>query len=352
MTYAPGPHGYGHPFAPPPPKPGVIPLAPLDLNHVLSGAFGAYRRHWKELLGITLAAYAAAAALVAGLGTAAWAALSDSWAAMGETPASADPGLSDLTPLSLGLGALWLVLSLGLLLAMGLVHAAVAVVVREAVLGRRAGFGTVWRGAWSRLGPVLGSVAVPALAGLVPGLLLLVGLFLLVGAMLASLGDDGGAGWAVTGLLALLLGCATTPLALWIWVRFSLAPTAAVVESAGALTALRRSAQLVRGSWWRIFGYTLVMLVIVGGVTCLVQMSASLLTQGSFLAVPLAQHATPGTVFAAAGTTALASVLLQLLAQAVLGPLQPLTSGLLYVDQRIRRENLAPALARAAGPTA
>lgn len=352
MTYAPGPYGYVHPSAPPPPKPGVIPLAPLDLNHVLSGVFGAYRRHWKELLGITLVAYAAAAALIAGLGTAVWAALSDSWAAMADAPATADPGLSDLTPLFVGVGAVWLVCSLGLLLAMGLLHAAVAAVVQDAVLGRRAGFGTVWRRAWSRLGPVLGSVAVPALTGLVPGLLFLVGLFLLVGAMLTSLGEGGGTEWALTGLLALLLGCATAPFALWIWVRFSLAPTAAVVESAGALTAMRRSAQLVRGSWWRIFGHTLVMLLIVGGITFLVQMAVSLVTQASVFAVPLAQHATPGTVFAAVGTAALTSGLLQLLTQAVLGPLQPLTSGLLYVDQRIRRENLAPVLAQAAGHAA
>ncbi|MER8038787.1 DUF7847 domain-containing protein [Streptomyces hydrogenans] len=348
MTYAPGPYGYGYAPVPPPPKPGVIPLAPLDLNHVLGGAFAAYRRHWKVLLGITLVSYALAALLIAGVVTAAWAGLSDRWA---HTSTAEDVSLSDLTPLFTMLGAIWLACSVGLLLATALLHSAVAVVVQEAVLGRRVGFGTVWRRAWSRLGSVLGAVLLSAVAAVVPALLLMVGFFLLLAAMVASIGaDDGsGAGWAVTGVLFFLLALAATPPALWLWVKFSLAPTAAVVESAGTLTALRRSAQLVRGAWWRIFGYTLVMLLIVGGVTFVMQMVVSLVTQASLFAAPLTQHATPGTIFFSMGTAAVVSTLLMLLTQAVLGPLQPLASGLLYVDQRIRRENLAPVLAQAAG---
>ncbi|GGR47577.1 DUF7847 domain-containing protein [Streptomyces roseolus] len=352
MTYAPGPYGYGHPFAPPPPKPGVIPLAPLDLNHVLSGAFGAYRRHWKALFGMALASYALAAVVVVGLGAAGWTALSGPWEAMGDTSSTGDSDLSNLTPLFVGVAGLWLVFALGLLVATGLLHGAVAVVVQEAVLGRRVGFGTVWRRAWSRLGPVLGTVVLPALAALVPMLLFLFGLCLMLGAMIASIdsggGDHDGAGLAVTGLLVLLLSTATMPVALWIWVKFSLAPTAAVVESAGALTAMRRSAQLVRGSWWRVFGYTLVMLLIVGGVAFAVQMVISVATQASVFGAPLAQHATPGTVFASVATMAITGGLLQFLTQLVLGPLLPLTSGLLYVDQRIRKENLAPVLAATA----
>ncbi|MFF7810393.1 oxidoreductase [Streptomyces sp. NPDC007945] len=349
MTYAPGPYGWGHPPAPPPPKPGVIPLAPLDLNHVLSGAFGAYRRNWKALLGMALASYALAAVVVVGLGAAGWAALSGPWEAMGDPSSTGDADLSDLTPLFLGLTGLWLLFALGTLVATGLLHGAVAVVVQEAVLGRRVGFGTVWRRAWSRLGPVLGTVVLPALAGLVPVLLGLFGLCLVLGAMIASIDSAGdGAGLAVTGLLVLLLSTATMPVAVWIWVRFSLAPTAAVVESAGTLTAMRRSARLVRGSWWRVFGYTLMMALIVGGVSFAVQMVISVATQASVFGTPLAQHATPGTVFASVGTLVVTGGLLQLLTQLVLGPLLPLASGLLYVDLRIRKENLAPVLAATA----
>ncbi|WP_031002816.1 hypothetical protein [Streptomyces sp. NRRL F-5727] len=346
MTYTPGPYRYGFPAAPPP-KPGVIPLAPLELGDVLAGAFGAYRRHWKALFGMALVSYALAAVVVAGLGAAGWAALSGPWEAMGDTSSTGGADLSDLTPLFAGLAGLWLLLAVGVLLSTGLLHGAVAVVVQEAVLGRRVGFGTVWRRAWSRLGSVLGTVVLSALAALVPVVLFLAGLCVMLFALLASVepgsGDEVGA--ALTALLLLFLALGTTPVALWIWVRFSLAPTAAVVESAGALTAMRRSAQLVRGSWWRIFGCTLVMGLIVGGVSLAVQTVISLVTQSAVFGVPLTRHATPGTVFASVATLAVTGGLLQLLTQLVLGPLLPLTSGLLYVDQRIRRENLGPVLA-------
>ncbi|WP_150227601.1 oxidoreductase [Streptomyces filamentosus] len=350
MTCPPGPYGYGYAPPPPPPKPGVIPLAPLDLNHVLGGAFAAYRRHWKALLGVTLAAHVLAGLVAAGLAAAGWAALSGPWREMADAPSTGDAELSDLTPFFLGLGGLWLAFALAVLLATGLVHAAVAVVVQEAVLGRRIGFGAVWRRSWSRLGAVLGTVVLSALAGLVPMLLLLLGFCFMVVATLASVGSDSGdgVGPALTALLLMFLAFGTTPFVVWIWVKFSLAPTAAVVESAGVLTAMRRSAELVRGSWWRIFGYTLVMLLIVGGVSFVVQTAVSVTTQASVFAVPLAQHATPGTLFLSAATAAAVGGLLQLLTQLLLGPLQPLTSGLLYVDQRIRKENLAPVLARAA----
>lgn len=352
MTYAPGPYGYGHAAVPPPPKPGVIPLAPLDLGDVLAGAFETYRRHWKTLLGFSLAAYAVAAALIVGVGTAAWAALSDRYDRWVDAPGP-DGGTPELTPLFVGVGIIWLACALGLLLATGLLHAAVATVVQEAVLGRRIGFGAVWRRAWSRLGATLGALVLPALAALVPVLLSLVGICLMLGAMIANIASneghhtDNGAGLAITGVLVMLLSSATMPIALWIWIRYSLAPTAAVIESAGPLAALRRSAELVRGAWWRIFGYTLTMLLIVGGISFVVQMGVSLVTQFSVFTLQAEADITPtpGTVFLAVGGLVAAVGLVQLLVQALLAPLQPLASGLLYVDQRIRREDLGRVLA-------
>ncbi|MFF2777968.1 oxidoreductase [Streptomyces sp. NPDC058052] len=354
MTDAPGPYGYGYAPAPPSPKPGVIPLAPLDLGDVLAGAFAAYRRHWAVLLGMALTTYAVAAALIAGVGLAAWAGLADHYRRWADTPTPGDPGLRDLAPLLAVLGTVWLVCAVALLVATALLNAAVATVVQETVLGRRAGFGTVWRRAWSRLGPVLGSLVPPALAALVPVALSLVGLCLMLAAMIVNVsahgGHDEGVGLALTGLLALLLSLGTLPFALWIWVRYSLAPAAAVIESAGPVAAMRRSAELVRGSWWRIFGCTLVMLLIVGAVSFVVQTGVSAVSQLSMFSVQAGMDLTltPGTLFAAAGALAVTLGLVQLLTHAFLAPLQPLVSGLLYVDQRIRKENLGPVLAETA----
>ncbi len=346
MTHPSGPYGYGYAPAPPS-RPGVIPLAPLGLGDVLAGAFDAYRRYGKVLLGVALASYAVAGALIVAVGLAAWAALADRYERWADAPAR-DGAVPDLTALFVGVGAVWLACAVGLLFATALLYAAVAVVVQEAVVGRAIGFGAVWRRAWSRVGATLGSLVLTALAALVPMLLFLVGLCLMLAALLVSIASEreltgDGTGLAVAGLLVLLLSTATLPVAVWIWVKFSLAPAAAVIESAGPLTAMRRSAELVRGSWWRILGYTLVMVLIVSAVSFTVQMGASLVTQFSLFAVP--DDGAPGTAFAAVGGLIAAVGLVQLLVQALLAPLQPLVSALLYVDQRIRRENLAPALA-------
>ncbi|WP_456049285.1 hypothetical protein [[Kitasatospora] papulosa] len=45
-----GPPGWGGWV--PPPKPGVIPLAPLGLGDVLGGAFSTVGRYWKQLFGM------------------------------------------------------------------------------------------------------------------------------------------------------------------------------------------------------------------------------------------------------------------------------------------------------------
>ncbi|WP_282691650.1 oxidoreductase [Streptomyces sp. CC208A] len=354
MTYTPGPYGYGYPPVPPPPKPGVIPLAPLGLGDLLSGAFGTYGRYWKALLGVTVAAYALTAALVAGVALLGWATLADRFEQLVNTPSSQAPEPSDLMPFFLALGGVWLAGMIGFLLATGLLHGAVAAVVQEAVLGRPAGFLTVWRRAWSRLGAVLGAIVLPALAPLVPMLGFLIGFFFLLGGIFTNVAagrnaTDEGAGLALTALLLFLLALGTVPFALWIWVKFSLAPTAAVIESAGPLASLRRSSELVRGSWWRVFGCMLVMMLIAGGAAFVVQTVLSLAGQASMVTVDVGPDATPRTVLAELGGLTLVLGLLQLLTQALIAPLQPLISGLLYVDQRIRRENLAPVLAQAAG---
>ncbi|MFH8725881.1 DUF7847 domain-containing protein [Streptomyces termitum] len=359
MTYAPGPYGYGHVPVPPPPKPGVIPLAPLDLGDVLSGAFGTYRRYWKVLLGVTAAAYGVAAVLVLTTGMLGWAAVTDALDRLADAPDPQAPGPAEMMPLFAALGVIWLAVVVGVLIATGLLHAAVAAVVQEAVLGRPARFGAVWRRAWSRLGSVLGALLLPTLVFLLPAVGFLIGFCCVVVGILVDIGSDergladGSAGLFLTGLLLFVLSLLTLPLALWVWIKYSLAPTAAVVESAGPLTALRRSSALVRGSWWRIFGCTLVMMLIVSGVGFVVQTALSLVGQVSVIDMDLSPDRGPTSVFAALTPLMGLITLVQFLAQAALAPLQPLASGLLYVDQRLRRENLGPVLAEAAaGPAA
>src|SRR5262249_60338781 len=68
-------------------------------------------------------------------------------------------------------------------------------------------------------------------------------------------------GGAAAVVVAVFGSIAALVLTVWIWIRFSLAAPAVILEGAGPIAALRRSWQLVRGSWWRVFGISLLALL-------------------------------------------------------------------------------------------
>ncbi|MFF5972773.1 oxidoreductase [Streptomyces sp. NPDC012769] len=358
MTYASGPYGYGYPPPPPPPKPGVIPLAPLGFGDILTGAFATYGRYWKPLVGVAVAAYAAAAALIGAALLVAWVAVEDDVQRLIAMPDGQSPDFSDVQPLIVAFVCVWLVAMVVYVVSSGLVFAAAPAVVQEAVLGRPIGFGAVWRRAWSRLGAVIGSVFLAMLATLVPMLLFMVGFGVLMAAMFASLASsegsrtDDGSGLAVVGVLIFVGALALLPLALWLWIKFSLAPTVAVIEDQGPMASLRRSSALVKGSWWRVFGCTIATAMMVGMAVGLIQQVISQIGAIPMATIDLSAEPTPGEVFAAFGGLMVVLVIGQLVVQAVAAPFQPLVSSLLYVDQRIRRENLAQLLAQTAATPA
>ncbi|MFF6775132.1 oxidoreductase [Streptomyces sp. NPDC012637] len=356
MTYASGPYGYGYGYAPPPPppKPGVIPLAPLGLGDILTGAFTTYGRYWKSLVGMALVAYAGAAVVAAGAFLAGWLAVGDDLDRLADMPAAQSPDFDDVRPLIVAFALAWLVAMAGWIVSSGLVSAAVPAVLQEAVLGRPLGFGAVWRRAWSRVGSVIGSVFLSTLAAVLPMVLVFVGFVLVFVGMIAGIaaaergsGDDG-AGLALTGLLFFLLTFVTMPLVVWLWVKFSLATTAAVIEHQGPLGSLRRSSALVRGSWWRVFGITALVGLMVGVVSLVIQQIISFAGMFPLSVYSTGEDATPRDVIGVFGGITLLLTAAQLVTQAVFAPILPLVSGLLYVDQRIRRENLAPLLAQTA----
>ncbi|MEV5970674.1 oxidoreductase [Streptomyces sp. NPDC051921] len=359
MTYPSGPYGYGYAPPPPPPRPGVIPLAPLSFSEILTGAFTTYGRYWKPLIGVAVAAYTAVAVLAGAALLVAWAAVGEDIRRLADLPSGQDPEFADIQPLIVAFASVWLLVMAAYVVCGGLVSAAVPAVVQEAVLGRPLTFGAAWRRAWSRLGAVIGSVFLTMAATVVPMLLFLVGFALLMAGVITGIAaSDGGSadegpGLAVVGLIFFLGALALLPLALWIVVRFSLAPTVAVIEGQGPVTSLRRSAALVKGSWWRVFGCTIGAGLMVGTVSGVLQQVLAQLGSFPLSTVNFGENPTPSEIVAAFGGVFFVLTIAQLLVQAVAAPFVPLVSGLLYVDQRIRKENLAPVLAEtaaAAGP--
>jgi hypothetical protein len=339
----PGPQGYGQqgygqqpgPYAPPQApwgsrpvddKPGVVPLRPLGLGEVLDGAVSVLRRYPRPSLGLAaLVALVSTVCNVLLLVTAFEPLLNVDTAALdrGDTAALQD-----------AIGGAFAGASLSLLLSLvsgAVLTGAITAVVGKAVLGEPMTFGEAWRQVRSRLLPLIG------LALLV--LVVVAGTFVLATvAGTATIAVFGAAG-AIVGVPLILAGGAA---AVWLYVRFSLAPCALVLERTGIRASLRRSAVLVRRDWWRVFGILLLTVVIGTFVSEVVQLPFSALGAGGFGAI-----FDPETDVLGARSLVVSAIGGGLAATLV----APFTAGvraLLYVDRRIRAEGLDVSLSAAA----
>ncbi|MFF1697405.1 hypothetical protein ACFVXC_27955 [Streptomyces sp. NPDC058257] len=324
---------------PPPPKPGVIPLAPLGVDHVLGGTFATMRRYAKPLFGTAAAAYGLLAAVVIAAAVLAYVSVREHFQALSETDATFSWGHG--RPLLIAFGAVWLVGLLATLAVNSFIQASCAATLHEAVLGRPATFAAVWRRAWSRTPSVMGVTLLLAFILLLPMaacVLLFVSFFVTVMTQSA----------APFGLVFLLL-LVVTPLAAWLYVLFAFAPAVAALETAGPLAALRRSARLVRGAWWRTFGISLLAGIIVVVVSLAVRLPLQ-------FATPAPPRVDPGTSASTVmldqlrsqfGLYALFGLVGSFVTQLAASVFLPLVTAVLYIDQRIRKEDLARTLTEA-----
>jgi hypothetical protein len=292
-----------------------VPLRPLGVGEVLDGAVTTVRRHWRTALGLSLG-LAAVQQLVQAL--AGW------WAY--EHPG----GLSDLLSLAIGLP---LDLLLGVV-AVGML----TLVVSKAVLGQNVTLREAWAAARPRM---LALTGVTLLSGLIAAAPMVPGVTVIV----VGLVQD--AAPLLIGIGALLL-LAGLPFTVWLGIRFSLAAPALVLERQGVTTSLRRSARLVRGAWWRLFGINLLTRVIItiaaGMISAPFAIAAVVISggpAGGASGDPFSSTMPPLglLVMAIAGT----------IVSTLTFPLAAAVNVLLYIDQRIRREALDIELARAAG---
>jgi hypothetical protein len=310
----------------------VIPLRPLGVGEILDGAVSTMRTYWRTVLGISLTVAVVteiAVILLQGFvlnDSASTDALNDPSATVGElSRALGDTMLSS--------GVVLLITLLGTIVATALLTS----VTSRAVLGKSVTTAEAWRDARPQLPKLFGltfllpliAVAIVAL-GTLPGVL----------AAVAGAGDAGVA-------LAVLGGLGAGIVALWLMIRFSLASPALMLEKQSIWKSMSRSAKLVRGSWWRVFGIQLLATIIANIVASIVVIPFA------FLAAALSGDGVTG--FLNSGSSSLGwTFLIVSGVGSVIGSMLtfPITAGvtvLLYIDQRIRREALDLDLARAAG---
>lgn len=329
-----GPGGWGGPWGGPPPaaKPGVIPLRPLGIGEILDGAVSTMRTYWRTVLGISLTVAVVteiAVILLQGF------VLNDT----ANTEALNDPSAS-LDELTRAMGST--MLSSAVILLISLLGTIVATalltsVTSHTVLGKPVTTAEAWREARPRLARLFGlTFLLPLIA------VAIIGVGILPGILVIAAGG-GGTGAA----LAALGGLGAGVVALWLMIRFSLASPALMLEKQGVLKSMSRSAKLVRGSWWRVFGIQLLATIIANILASIIVIPFV------FLAAALSGDGLSGFLNDSTGEIGWAFLIVSGIGSVIGSMLTfPITAGvtvLLYIDQRIRREALDLDLARAAG---
>jgi Membrane domain of glycerophosphoryl diester phosphodiesterase len=210
---------------------------------------------------------------------------------------------------------------------------AMAVPVARSVLNRRTGFRQMWTLSRSKLGALLGLGGLLLLAVIGAGAVLVGGAVLLANTM-------GGSSALI--IVPLFLGVMVTTV--WIAIRLIVAPAAVVVEELGALEGLRRSWQLTRNNWWRIFGISLVVSLLIGIIGQILLIPISLATGG--LAAVVSPHGGDGQAQSLTIWVLIAATIISGLVAAAGYAFQTSVVSLLYMDLRMRKEGLDLSLLR------
>jgi hypothetical protein len=294
----------------------VIPLRPLGVGEILDGAITYIRSNPAATLGLSAVVITITQLIQLPIVTY----LLDGLSAAAASPAST-ADLTGLVGTALAGSALGAFISF---IATTILTGLLIVVLGEAVLGRRTPLGAAWAATRGRVPGLLGLSLLTTLALVA---VLVVGILPTV---LTAL--DGGSGGSVA--LAVLSMFVAIKVAIFLGVSWSMITPAYVLEGIPAMSAFRRSYRLVRPQWWRVFGILLLGTIITAIVGIMLNVPFGVVTallDGTFDQVTGAVP-TPGL----AGTVV--SVLGTIVASTITAPFAAGITGLLYFDQRMRRE--------------
>ena len=174
-------------------------------------------------------------------------------------------------------------------------------------------------------------------------MLALVGLVViaaLAGAISSTRGGMGAV--AAIGLISLALIAVLVFAQFCFAVRFLYAPAATVIEGRSGFGAIGRSWELTRGRWMRSVGRYLLIVLLSMVAMWIVSLGVS-----SVLDMSVFATAVDGAVSAAVVKQAVSTAVMTVL-QSLVTPLVTSYILLMYLDERIRRENFAATLAAAA----
>jgi hypothetical protein len=302
-------------------------LRPLQFGEILDGAFQTIRRNAAAMVGSALIVQAISQTLL-GVVSLGMFNLVDSMEAV-ESRAELDGLIGPFVGAMAGtLGVTMLMAFLGSVL-----QGVLVVPVSRSVLNRKTGFKAMWKLAAKRIWPLLGVAALLTFAAILA-------MAAIIGIAVVLLMNLGPAAFAL--VIPLWLGAFVVYI--WIAVKLMFAPAAIVVEQVGIYDALLRSWQLTKNSWWRIFGITIVVNLMVAVIGSVVQIPVQL-ASGAVGSV-VSPHPDFASMSSALLVTTIISTIVSTLVGSVTFAFQTSVSALIYMDLRMRRDGLDVELMR------
>ena len=312
-------------------KPGIIPLRPLTIGDLFSGAFEAIRSNPKVLFGFTVvimllvSLIASVSILLSGLGyESVTGAANDPQALQRSTTDEANALLLRMISSMVQ----WIVTFAGTSILTGLLASTVS----QMTVGRKLTLSEAWAMTRKRLGSILGSFALTALITATPIVLWIVAVF----ASIAVVDGNRDMWW-----LSLLALAAIIPIFILLYffqIKLLFAPMCAVLEEIGPVASLKRSWSLVKGEFWPTLGRFLLMNLVIGFIGGFIGFVIGLI--GGL--VSFAATSDPSSPIGLA-----ISMFFVMLGSGLLLPFSASFETLMYTDLRIRKENFAAVLAQA-----
>ena len=313
-------------------QPGIIPLRPLTIGDLFSGAFAAIRSNPKVLFGFTIvimlfvSLIASVSILLSGLGY-------ESVTNAGSDPQALQQSTTDeanvLLMQMMSTMVQWLSTFAGTSILTGLLAATVS----QLTVGRNLTLSEAWAMTRKRLGSLIGSFALTALITAAPILLWIVAVFASIAAVAGSNGDL----WWLT-LLAFAAFIPVLILVYFFQIKLLFAPMTAVLEEIGPVASLKRSWSLVTGEFWPTLARSLLLDIVVGFIGGFVGFVIGLI--GTVITMAVASDPLSPIGLAI-------SMFCVMLGSGLLLPFSAAFETLMYTDLRIRKENFAAVLAQA-----
>lgn len=327
-----GASGGAHPGAPqgwtPPPKPGLIPLRPLQFSEVLGAAFRALRRNPKPTYGAALIVYGItviATAVIAGLVT---------WSSL-QRITSADPNDVDtiMAGTMLGFVAATIVPMILSVIGTAVLQGVLVVEVASASLGDKLTLRKLLARVRGRIWALIGWAFLLVIVGTI-ALVGLVFLAVIVGVVL------GGFGGAILGtLIGVLGGLGLLVLSVWLGTKVSLVPSVMVLERASLRQSITRSWSLTNDHFWRTFGVQVLILLIINIAIQIISTPLSLVA-GLSLGLVDPNGSNAGTALTVGIILTVISYVITIAIGALGAVVQSAAPALIYLDLRIRKEGL------------